>query len=140
MYLDATVVTDKTERTKAIHKEADAGPRRADHIRQSFLSNRRNEGFRFAGLAEFRHQEEDPRQTLFAGVEQLIDKICLGSHAAGQQELEKQVGECGLVMHHSDHFVPADLERCTGVHGSGGGHMQPDDCRERLLSDKIAGS
>ena len=55
MHLDAAVITDKTELAKAIHKEADAGPGGADHIRQSFLSNRRNEGFRFAGLAEFRH-------------------------------------------------------------------------------------
>jgi hypothetical protein len=47
-----------------------------------------NESFRFIGLAEFRHQEENPRQTLFAGVEQLTDKAGLSSHAAGQQELE----------------------------------------------------
>jgi len=40
-------------------------------------------------------------------------------------------------MHHSDHFVSADLERCTGVHGSGGRHTQPDDRRQRFLSDKI---
>ena len=89
MHLDAAVVADKTELAKAIHKEAHAGPGGADHIRQSFLSNRRNESFRYPGLAEFRHQEEDPRQSLFAGVEQLIDKVGLGSHAAGQQELEK---------------------------------------------------
>ena len=41
-------------------------------------------------------------------------------------------------MHHPDHFASTDLERCTGVHGSGGRQTQPDDCREGLLSDKIA--
>ena len=97
-----------------------------------------NEGFRFARLAEFRHQQENPRQALFAGVEELIDKIGLGSHAAGQQKLEEYVGECRLVMHHSDHFVSADLERCAGVHGSRGRHVQPDNCGERLLPNKIA--
>ena len=90
----------------------------------------RDEGFRFAGLAEFRHQKENPRQALFAGVEELIDKVGLGSHAAGQQELEKQISECGFVMHYPNHFASADLERCAGVHCSGGGHMQASDCRE----------
>jgi hypothetical protein len=38
-------------------------------------------------LAKFRHQQQNPRQTLFAGVEQLIHKIGLDAHAAGQQKL-----------------------------------------------------
>jgi len=139
MYLDAAVVADKPELAKAIHKEAHTGAGGADHIRQRFLSNRRNEGFRFARLAEFRHQEENPRQTLFAGVEELVDKVGLGSHAAGQKELEKQISECGFVVHHSNHFASTDLKRCTGVHCRCGGHMQAGDRRERLLSDKFTG-
>ena len=84
MHLNATVVADETELAKAIHKEADTRPGGPDHIRQRFLRDRRNEDFRFARLAEFRHQQEDPRQALFAGIEQLIDKIGLRPHAAGQ--------------------------------------------------------
>jgi hypothetical protein len=89
IYLDAAVVTDKTELAKAVHKEADMRPSGANHIRKRFLRNGRNEGFPFAGLAEFRHQQENPRQAFFAGVEKLVDEVGLGSHAAGQQELEK---------------------------------------------------
>ena len=43
MYLDAAVVTDEAERAKAIHEEADTGPRRADHLRQGLLRNVGNE-------------------------------------------------------------------------------------------------
>ena len=55
MYLDAAVITDKTELAKAIHKEADTGPGGADHICECFLRDGRNGSFRLAGLAEFRH-------------------------------------------------------------------------------------
>ena len=84
---DAAVVLNKAELAKAIHEEADAGPGGADHFRQGFLRDLRNQRFRFSRLAKFRHQQENSRQTLFAGVEKLIDKISLGSHTAGQQKL-----------------------------------------------------
>src|ERR1035437_11124900 len=83
---DATVVFNKAELAKAIHEEADAGAGGADHLCQSFLRYGRNENFRFTGFVEFRHQQENPRQTLFAVVEKLIDKVGLGSHTPCQQE------------------------------------------------------
>jgi len=89
MYLDAAVIANETELAKAVHEEADTGPGGTDHIRQCFLGDGRNEGLRLAGTAEFGHQQENPRQAFFTGIEELIDKIGLGSHAAGQQELEK---------------------------------------------------
>jgi hypothetical protein len=80
---DATVVFNKAELAKAIHEEAHARPGGADHFGQSFLRDLRDQRFRFSRLAKLRQQQEDPRQTLFAGVEKLIDKIGLGSHATG---------------------------------------------------------
>jgi hypothetical protein len=56
------------------------------YIRQSFLRDLRNQSFRLTRLAKLRHQKENSRQTLFAGIEQLIDKISLGSHTPGQQK------------------------------------------------------
>src|SRR5580692_9584183 len=98
VYLDTAVVAHETELAKAVHKEADTGTRGADHICQSFLSNGRDGSVRFTRLAEFRHQKKNPRQAFFAGVEELIDKICLGSHATSKQELEEYIGECSLLM------------------------------------------
>ena len=80
---DAAVVFNKAELAKAIHEEADAGPGGSDHFRQSFLRDLWDQRFRFSRLAKLRQQQENSRQTLFAGVEKLIDKIGLGSHASG---------------------------------------------------------
>src|ERR1017187_10071717 len=89
--LDAPVVYDETELAKSIHEEADAGAGGADHLRQSLLRDLGNVLFRLARLAEFRHQQQDPRQTFFARVEKLIDQVGLNAHAALQQELQKEV-------------------------------------------------
>ena len=40
---DATVVLNKAQLTKAIHKETNAGPSGADHFRKSFLGDLRNQ-------------------------------------------------------------------------------------------------
>jgi DNA topoisomerase I len=139
IHLDAAVVIDKAQLAKAIHKEADTGPRGADHLRQGFLGNGRNEGFRFTRLAEFRHQQENPRQALFAGVEKLIDKIGLGSHAAGQQESQKEIGERRFVMHYAAHLLPCYLKRHARVDGRCRRQTQSGYRRERLLSNEVAG-
>jgi hypothetical protein len=86
---DATVVFNKAELTKAIHEEADSRAGGPDHFRQRFLGDFWDQRLRFSRLSKFSHQEEDSRQSLFAGVEELIDKIGLGSHAVGQQKFHK---------------------------------------------------
>jgi hypothetical protein len=65
--------------------------------------------FRFSRLTKFGQQQENPRQALFAGVEKLIDKIGLGSHAPGQQEFQVHFGEGMLLVHHADHLSPLYL-------------------------------
>ena len=124
---------------KAVHKEADAGSRGADHLRQGFLRNGRNEVFRFTRLAEFRHQQENPRQAFFAGVEELIHKIGLGPHAAGQQELQERSANAGSSCITRIISLPSDLERRAGVYGSGRGQAQSRHRREGLLSNEVAG-
>jgi hypothetical protein len=75
-------------------------------------------------LAKLRHQQQNPRQPLLAGVEKLIDQIRLGSHAAGQQKLQKQIGEGVLLVHHADHLRALDLERRAVGDGPGRRHPQ----------------
>ena len=111
IHLDAAVVTDKPELAKAIHKKSDVRPCGADHLRQRFLRDGGDEGVPFSRLAKFGHQKENPRQALFAGIEELIDEIGLGAHTAGQQKFEKEVGEGSFVVHHADHLIPPNLER-----------------------------
>ena len=85
MDLDAAVVINEPQLAKAVHKEADAGTGGADHLCESFLSDGRKKFRRFSGLTVIGHQKEEPRQTLFAGIEELIDKIFLSSDAASQE-------------------------------------------------------
>ena len=136
---DAAVVLDEAELAKAIHEEADAGAGGADHLRQSFLGDGRNEGFRLTRLAKFGHQEKDSCQALLAGVEELIDQIGLGAHAPAQQEFQVHIGEGTLLVHDADHLFPRDLERRAGNHGRGGGHMQRAHAGQRLLSNELPG-
>ena len=89
--LDASVVLDKPELPKSIHEETNAGARGADHLRQSLLRDLGNVLFRLSWLTEFRHQQQNPGQTLFTGVEKLIDQIGLNAHAALQQEFQEKV-------------------------------------------------
>src|ERR1035441_5905400 len=87
--LDVPVVLNKPEFAKAVHEETDAGASGADHLRQGLLRDLGNVLFSLAWLAEFRHQQKNPRQTLFTGIEKLIDQVGLNAHAAFQQELEE---------------------------------------------------
>ena len=90
---DAAVVLDEAELAKAVHEEADAGAGGADHFGEGFLGDGGDEGFGFAGLAEFGHEEEGAGEAFFAGVEELVDEVGLGLHAAGEEEVEEEVGE-----------------------------------------------
>ncbi len=120
VHLDAAVVINKAELAKAVHKEANTGSCGADHVGQGFLRNGGNVGFWFSRFAEFRHQEKNSRQALFAGVEELIYKIRLRTHAAAQQKRQEQVGESMLFMHDPNHLIPTNPESRAGVHGNGG--------------------
>ena len=133
---DATVVFNEAELAKAIHEEARARPGGADHFCLSFLRGLGDQRFRLSRLAK-RQQQEDPRQTLFAGVEKLIDKIGLGSHATGQQKLQKQVGEGLLLMQNTDNLLPLHLERCAGGNRTGGRQSKPDRSGSRLFSNEV---
>ena len=136
---DATVVFDEAELAKTVHEKADARAGGADHFRQGFLGDLRNESFRFSCFAKLRHQQQDACQAFFAGVEELVDKVGLDSHAARQQELQEQIGEGMFLVHDADHFRSFDFERCAGGDCRGSRHMQAPHGCERLLADKVAG-
>ena len=93
---------------------------------------------RLSRLAKLCHQQQNPRQAFFTGVEKLIDKIGLDAHAAVQQKLQEQIGEVVLLVHDADHLFPRYLERDAGGNGCGCGQTQPRHRRERTLSHKVA--
>ena len=91
MDMDATVVVDESELAKAVHEEADARAGGADHLGERLLGDGRDGGDGFAGLAELGHEEECSGEAFLAGVEELVDEIGLGAHAAVKEEVHEEV-------------------------------------------------
>ncbi len=103
--VDAAVVVDEAHFAEAIHEEADARAGSADHLGECLLGDFWNDDMRVIGKPEFGHKEQDTRQALFTGVEELVDEVGLGSHAAGDEELHEHLGEVTLRVHDANHFI-----------------------------------
>ena len=61
--------------SKFVHEKADAGPRRADHLRERLLADFCNDRLRLALLAKIRQQQEQPGKPLLTRIEQLIHEV-----------------------------------------------------------------
>ncbi len=72
MNLYFSVVADDPLFSKLVHEEADAGPRRADHFRQRFLTEGHRDRRSAAFLAEIRQQQQQTREASFGGMTILL--------------------------------------------------------------------
>src|SRR5689334_23022713 len=100
MNFKVTVVTEKAHAPKLVHEEADARAGGTDHLRKRLLTYFRNDWLRPALLAEIGQQKKRTRQSFFAGIEQLVDKVFLDPNAARQQVRDEQFRKSGLVVQH----------------------------------------
>src|SRR2546423_7000866 len=92
------VVLDESELSKAVHEEIHPRSGRADHLREDFLADPGDHVLRLALLAEVSEQQQNARQALFAGVEELIDKVRLDPDIARQKKGDKHIGEGVLIV------------------------------------------
>ncbi len=69
------VIFDKSQFFEAIHKEANSGSGCANHLRLNFLADLWNHCLGLAFFAKQGEQQQNPRQSLFAGIEKLIDQV-----------------------------------------------------------------
>ena len=76
------LVIDKTQLLELVHEMTDPRPGRAHHLRQAILADSGEHKFGFAFLPKMSEQQENPRQTLFARVEELIHEIRFKSGVA----------------------------------------------------------
>jgi hypothetical protein len=98
-----TAVIDEAELPELIHEKIDPRPGCANHLRQVFLTDPVNDRFGNALLAKMGQQQENPSQTLLAGVENLVDEIRFVSDDAGKQMSDKYFRESLLFVEHSCH-------------------------------------
>jgi len=71
----AVIIVDKAMLPEPVHEVTDAGPGRANHLCKSILIDSGDYSFSLAFLAKMRKQQENPSQTLFAGVEKLVYEV-----------------------------------------------------------------
>src|ERR1043166_9857976 len=98
MDFQGSIVLDEAELAKLVPEHADARPRGPDHLRERLLANLRYDGLGLTLLAEVRHQKEHSRQTLLAGVEELVDQVLLDPGVPRQQVRHEHLGELRLVV------------------------------------------
>src|ERR1035437_4233190 len=73
MDLQTAVVVNESQFPEPVHEEAHPRAGRADHLGQSFLTDLGDNGFRNALLAEMSQQQQNPGESLFTGVEELVN-------------------------------------------------------------------
>jgi hypothetical protein len=83
--LHGAVVVDEAQLPEFVHEEADAGPGRANDLRQRFLADLHGNRLRSAFFAEIGQEEQRPSETLFTRIEQLIDQVRLDAAVARQK-------------------------------------------------------
>src|ERR1035437_5403211 len=85
----AAVVVDEAQFAELVHEEVDSAARRADDLRQHFLTHLRHHRLRFAGLPEVRQQQQHTRQPLLTGVEELVHQILFNTNVTGEQIVQE---------------------------------------------------
>ena len=103
MDVQAAVIFDEAELPKLVHEETHPGPRRPDHFGQGFLTDPGHHGLMLPVFAEAGQQQQNAREALLAGIEQLIDQVLFDPHIPRQQVRHEELGQYGLIMEHSDH-------------------------------------
>src|SRR5512143_4262522 len=73
--LQAAVVVDEAHLPEAVHEVAHPRTGRANHRGERLLAHPRDHALRPRFLAEVREQQEDPGESLLAGVEELVDQV-----------------------------------------------------------------
>ena len=87
---------------KFVHEQAHARPRGANHLCERLLADFRYDRLWPSLLAEICHQQKQPRQTLLARIEKLIDQVLLNAGVPRQQIRHEPLGKLWLVMEHAD--------------------------------------
>jgi len=70
----AGVVVDETWFSEPVHEETDARSGGADHLCQGLLTDLGNYNLRHAVLPEVSEQQQNSSESLFAGIEELVNQ------------------------------------------------------------------
>src|SRR5271166_3484016 len=122
--LQSSIVFNESELTELVHECADPCSRRPNYRCQCLLADLRNYLLRFALLPEIGQQQQNSRQPLLTGVEQLVDEIFLDLDVAGEQMGNEHLGERGFIMEETNHSSLLQFHDRARGNRDGGGHAQ----------------
>src|SRR6185437_13274870 len=115
-------VMNESHFSKTVHEEADPRAGGSHHLRQGFLTDLWKYTFLYPFFAKTRQHEKDAGQTLFAGIEQLVNQIFFVPDVPRQQVGDEHFGEGRFAvqrLHHGVLLNPkhgAIGDRSCGVH------------------------
>ncbi len=116
MQFVAKVVFDKPELLKSVHEKAHPRAGRADHLCQNLLTYSWDRHFGHPFFAELRHEQQNSRQSLFAGIEKLIDQIVLISDVSFHQVLDEDGRQLWVPTHGMQHRLLLDMKQDAVSH------------------------
>src|SRR6185369_8678078 len=126
---------NETQLPEAVHEKADSRTSRAHHLGQGLLTDFRDYSLGHAFLAKVSQHKQDPGQSLFAGIEQLVNQVLLVADIARQQVRDKQVGKGVLPMKRNHHGLLVDAEKLAFAHGSRRSHADRLPCQGALTEE-----
>ena len=103
--LNVAVVGDVAQFPKPVHEVTDARSSGSNHVGEDLLSDRWDGSRWLSRPTKFSHEEQRPRQTLLTVVEELVDKIFLGSNSSKEHKLQEEIGELMLLMQQLHHLL-----------------------------------
>jgi hypothetical protein len=86
MNLYLSVVADESKFAEFVHKVANAGSGRSNHLRQCFLADIHQNRLRSAFLSEMREQKKKAREALLARIKKLVDQILFNPGCSGSKD------------------------------------------------------
>jgi len=137
VYLQTAVVMNKAQFSEPVHEEANPRAGRANHLGQSFLTDLGHNGIGNSLLAEMSQQQQNPGESFFTGIEQLVDEVIFVADIARQQVRDKHVGKRVFAVKHTHHHLLVHPQQLAVGHGRGGPHAQ-ELPGQRSLTKKVS--
>ena len=137
VYFDISIIFDEAELAKLVHEVTDTRARRADHLGQGLLIDLGNDDVLFSFFPVIRHQQENARQALFTGIEQMIDQLLFKLDVLRQKISENKFGKICIVMKRPNDGGLLQA-RDDAVGNRGGGRNAQRVLGEAFLSTKVA--
>src|SRR4029077_5484393 len=120
--VDLAVVFDEAQFSELVHEKIDPRACGTDHLRQHLLRYFKKHLLRLARRAIAREQQQSARQTLLAGVKELVDQVFLDSKVPCQHVGDEAVRKLVFSVEHANHFVFLNDEHGGGCNSSRSRH------------------